>query len=158
ASSAAGPDDAEPIAPPRSMDTPAAKSATAPANASIAGNYLGVGSCASAACHGGPVSADPSQKWRSSYTVWATLDTHSRAYSVLFEKRSRQIVKLLDHLPNADQAKPYEDERCLACHSAGQNARSASSNVAADGVGCELCHGPAQNWIARHTERAWLDS
>ncbi len=111
-----------------------------------------------AACHGGSLSADPSQKWRSSYTVWATLDKHSRAYSVLFDKRSRQIVKLLDHLPNAEQAKPYEDQRCLACHSIGQDAHASTNNIVADGVGCELCHGPAQNWIKRHTERDWLDS
>ncbi len=76
----------------------------------------------------------------------------------MFDKRSRQIVKLLDHLPDADQAKPYEDERCLACHSVGRSTPSTTSNVAADGVGCELCHGPAQNWIKRHTERDWLDS
>ena len=156
-SSASGPSVAEPIAAPGPAGTPAATSATAVANASAAGNYLGVASCASAACHGGPISADPSQKWRSSYTVWATLDKHSRAYSVLFEHRSRQIVKLLDHLADADQAKPYEDQRCLACHSIGSTAHS-TSNVVADGVGCELCHGPAQNWVTLHTERAWLDS
>jgi Cytochrome c554 and c-prime len=157
ANSGSAPAGAEPIALPGSEATPSPNGAYATATASGAGRYLGVGSCASAACHGGPVSADRSQKWRSSYTVWAALDKHSRAYSVLFEKRSRQIVKLLDHLPDVEQAKPYEDERCLACHSAGQTGHS-TSNVAADGVGCELCHGPAQNWLTRHTERAWLDS
>jgi hypothetical protein len=156
-SAASGPSEAEPIAAPGPSGTPAAMRATAVANASAAGNYLGVSSCASAACHGGPISADPSQKWRSAYSVWATLDKHSRAYSVLFENRSRQIVKLLDHLADADQAKPYDDQRCLACHSVGSTAHS-TSNVVADGVGCELCHGPAQNWVTRHTERAWLDS
>jgi hypothetical protein len=151
ASLASGPAGPEPIAVP---STTSDASTTGPAEE----GYLGVGSCASAACHGGPLSADPSQKWRSAYTVWATLDKHSRAYSVLFDKRSRQIVKLLDHLPDAEQAKPYEDQRCLACHSIGQNPHSTTSNVVADGVGCELCHGPAQNWIKRHTERDWLDS
>jgi Cytochrome c554 and c-prime len=125
--------------------------------ASIARRYLGVSSCASAACHGGP-NSDPSAKWRSSYTVWATLDKHSRAFSVLFEPRSKRIVQLLDHLPSVDQAKPYQDGRCLACHSAGQSFQSTATSILADGVGCELCHGPAQNWLKRHTERAWLDS
>jgi hypothetical protein len=126
--------------------------------ASIARRFLGVSSCASVACHGGPISADPSAKWRSSYTVWATIDKHSRAFSVLFEPRSKRIVQLLDHLPSVDQARPYQEERCLACHSTGQSFQKTDTSILADGVGCELCHGPAQNWLKKHTERAWLDS
>jgi hypothetical protein len=146
----------ETISPPRPTTRTAERSPESAA--SIPRRYLGVSSCASAACHGGPISPDPGAKWRSSYTVWATLDKHSRAFSVLFEPRSKRIVQLLDHLPSVDQAKPYQDERCLACHSAGQSTESTATSVLADGVGCELCHGPAQNWLKRHTERAWLDS
>ncbi len=43
--------------------------------------YLGVGSCAAPACHGGPDSAENDKqrgKWNSAYTVWVEKDPPSR--------------------------------------------------------------------------------
>jgi len=116
----------------------------------------GVSTCASAACHGGPDSGRADEKWRSAYTVWATQDQHTRAYTVLFDERARRIVALLDHV-DAKQSRPWRDERCLACHATpGHTAESVDrSAVLADGVGCEACHGPAERWLGEHTKSTW---
>ena len=139
--------------------------------------YVGVGGCSAAACHGGPMTSDPGRLWNCSYTIWATqeplatpenrstktadhaqlIDKHNRAYAVLYEKRSKQIVQLLDHLPDADAAQPYKDARCVACHSVPRDPATVPISILADGVGCELCHGPAKNWLARHTEKQWIE-
>ncbi|HKD37129.1 MAG TPA: multiheme c-type cytochrome, partial [Pirellulales bacterium] len=130
-------------------------------------NYIGVSGCTAAACHGGPVSANPQLKWQSSYTVWASpepretttnrpseardsarlVDRHNRAYSLLFDERSKRIVQLLDGLPDLKSAAPHRDARCTACHSVPVGPKTAPAGLLADGVGCELCHGPAKNWL-----------
>jgi hypothetical protein len=139
--------------------------------------YVGVGGCSAAACHGGPMTSDPGRLWNCSYTIWATqepiatpehrstktadhaqlIDKHNRAYAVLYEKRSTQILRLLDHLPDAEAAQPYKDSRCVACHSVPRDPATVPISILADGVGCELCHGPAKNWLARHTEKQWIE-
>jgi hypothetical protein len=146
------------------------------AAAPAAANYIGVSGCTAAACHGGPVSPDPRLQWQSSYTVWASpeprgavatppgearesaglVDRHNRAYSVLFDERSKRIVQLLDGLPDAKSAIPHRDARCTACHSVPVDPKAAPAGLLADGVGCELCHGPAKNWIREHTQTDWL--
>ena len=100
-------------------------------------NYVGVGGCSAAACHGGPLTSNPARMWNCSYTIWATqeplelaenrsmksadrgrlIDKHNRAYAVLYDERAKRMVQLLDHLPDADAAQPYKDARCIACHS-----------------------------------------
>ena len=139
--------------------------------------YVGVGGCAAAACHGGPLTSDANRLWNCSYTIWATqeplataenhaikatdharlIDKHNRAYAVLYEKRSKRIAQLLDHLPDAEAAQPYKDARCVACHSVPADPATVPISILADGVGCELCHGPAKNWLARHTEKQWIE-
>ncbi len=142
----------------------------------LATNYIGVSGCTAAACHGDTVSPDERLKWKSSYTVWASpeprgaaanrpgdaresaglVDRHNRAYSVLFDARSKRIVQLLDGLPDVKSAAPHRDARCTACHSVPVDPKVALTALLADGVGCELCHGPAKNWIREHTQIHWL--
>jgi hypothetical protein len=135
---------------------------------------LGVGACASPACHGGADSADNIKrgKWSSSYTVWVERDKHAKAYAVLGSAESKKILRNLDRLgPDVDPM-PQRDERCLACHSsavrqafqpdiAGRS-QAGKPNVlrafVADGVGCESCHGPARGWLAEHTSRTWSEA
>jgi hypothetical protein len=120
--------------------------------------YLGVGSCASPACHGGPDSAENGVqrgKWNSAYTVWAEKDKHAKAYSVLYSPASKQILQNLDHLDPAAEPKPYRDERCLSCHAAVARTPQDGRSFSADGVGCEACHGAARGWLAEHTVRTW---
>jgi hypothetical protein len=116
----------------------------------------GVASCASMACHhfNGPKGSKGSE-----YTTWASCDPHARAYSALFEERSRLILKNLRRLEDPALAHPEHDRLCLSCHVypdpdlAGPPCHPGFS--AADGVGCEACHGPAQGWLAAHYRRDW---
>jgi hypothetical protein len=132
--------------------------------AAQANAYLGVGSCASPACHGGPDSAENNKrrgKWNSAYTVWVEHDAHAKAYSVLYSPESKKILRNLDHLDPTADPQPYRDVRCLSCH--GDHgytvpvAKTPEEGGAclADGVGCEACHGAAREWLAEHTVRTW---
>jgi hypothetical protein len=127
------------------------QSKTAPTLLAPSIAYLGVSSCASAACHGGP-NTSPS-KWQSSYTVWVTKDRHSKAYSVLWQPRSRDIVRLLAGADALQPPEPWNDARCLACHSL--HGGSADLGIVSDGVSCEACHGAASHWLVPHTTAAW---
>ena len=113
--------------------------------------YQGVSSCASVACHGGPISS-PS-KWQSSYTAWVTKDPHAKAYSVLWEHRSKDIVRLLNGVDHPQRPEPWNDARCLACHSLHRS--TADLSIISDGVSCEACHGAASNWLVPHTTAGW---
>jgi hypothetical protein len=115
--------------------------------------YRGVGSCVSRACHGSPTSSpmEPAPPaWQSSYTVWVTKDRHAKAYSVLCEQRSKDMVRLLDGVNNPQ---PWTDSRCLACHSL--HGATADRTIVADGVSCEACHGAASGWLVPHTTLSW---
>ncbi len=123
-------------------------------DAAASPHYIGSSSCAARACHGNP-SLSPGREWNSSYGVWAAKDPHAQAFSVLFTPESKRMATALGL---ADASKV---ERCLACHSlpvAGTRAGAAlngADSLLADGVGCEACHGPAENYLAAHTMRGW---
>ncbi len=161
---------------PTSIEAVARPTAAAVRGAASA-NYIGVSGCTAAACHGGPVSPDPRLQWQSSYTIWASpephappsngkpensplsggqlVDKHNRAYATLFDERSKRIVQLLEHLQDIKSAAPQRDAR--SCHTVPVDPKTAPVSILADGVGCELCHGPAKNWLREHTQNAWLD-
>lgn len=114
---------------------------------------VGPAACASPSCHGGPAARPDSAVARQDeYVVWRTRDRHARAGDVLDDDRSHRIAAALGlDRPAASSA------RCLVCHApavlSAPPERAAA--VRRDGVGCETCHGGAEGWIARHTERGW---
>jgi hypothetical protein len=116
--------------------------------------YQGVASCAAAACHNGN---GPRGSVGSEYTTWMAYDPHSRAHSVLSEPRSLLIVKNYRGLKTVQEARPGKDVLCVSCHvlpgfdNLGRHERFS----AADGVGCEACHGPAEKWLTRHYREEW---
>ena len=112
--------------------------------------WRGADSCAAAACHGGPQGAGKG----SEYTTWAASDPHARAYQVLFDARSRAIVKNLFDLPSLKDARPEKTALCLQCHVAPSEARM-PARFHMDGVSCESCHGPAGGWLTQHYRPAW---
>jgi hypothetical protein len=85
---------------------------------------LGVVTCASSLCHGSIASWNGSPVNQNEYVVWSRLDKHARAYNLLLN---------------------------LDCH-AHVPANAAPAHKVSDGIGCEGCHGPAERWIASHTE------
>src|SRR5262245_21136803 len=70
-----------------------------------------VASCASMACHHFNGSKGD---WRSEYSTWIGHDPHARAYEVLFDKRSKQMVKNLYGHKTLDDAHPERDKLCLS--------------------------------------------
>lgn len=114
--------------------------------------FLGAASCAAAGCHG----ANVPNHFGSEYGMWSSRDPHARAYAVLVQARSRDMVRRWrgrDEEPTAELA-------CLKCHgplSAQLNPHDGSSegDMAADGVSCEACHGAAENWLDAHYTADW---
>lgn len=105
----------------------------------------GVGSCAAAACHGGPERG----KKGSEYTTYADYDPHAKAFRVLYNAESKRMHEIMsDAFPEMRKYKSAStNPLCLKCHGAGPNV---DERYQADGVGCERCHGPAEKWRTTH--------
>ena len=115
----------------------AARGADAPAR------FLGANSCSSSSCHGGG-GANQNQ-----FLAWSLKDFHShRPVATLATARSKQIADAL----NIKDA--TADDRCTVCHAplnaVPENLHGDNFKVS-EGVSCESCHGPAENWIRSHT-------
>ncbi|HEY7426426.1 MAG TPA: multiheme c-type cytochrome [Gemmataceae bacterium] len=83
------------------------------------------------------------------YEKWKKEDKHAQVYQVLTEDRSQQMGKILDW-PNVKK-----DPRCLNCHAANNIPVERLSNDfdICDGVSCDICHGPASQWIVPHADK-----
>jgi len=109
--------------------------------------FLGANSCASSSCHGGGGAS------QNQFLVWSLKDFHSqRPPATLATARSKQIADAL----NIKDA--TSDARCTVCHAPLQqvpeNLRGENFKVS-EGVSCESCHGPAENWLRGHTRADW---
>ncbi|MCX6895713.1 MAG: multiheme c-type cytochrome [Verrucomicrobia bacterium] len=114
-------------------------------HAEDAPKFLGAQSCSTSGCHGG---ADDKSR---QYTVWSKYDVHhERPFATLTTARSERIAETLK-LGNPTQA-----ARCTVCHAPMQTVPADRLDKAvkiSDGVSCENCHGPAENWIRSHTRK-----
>ena len=111
-------------------------------------SHLGVATCASSACHGAATPAQGGTVLQNEYATWQTNDRHAKAYDLLFNDRSVEIARKLG-LEAAHTAKI-----CVDCHADNvPEARRGPEFQLTDGVGCESCHGGAQEWIRSHTVR-----
>ena len=108
--------------------------------------FLGAQSCSSSSCHGGGGSS------QNQYAVWSLRDFHSqRPFATLTTARSKQICDALG-IKN-----PAENSRCTVCHAPLQTvpAERRPGVKLSEGVSCESCHGPAENWLRGHTRPDW---
>ncbi len=118
----------------------------------------GVASCAAAACHNGN---GPRGRKGSEYSTWMAVDPHSRAYSVLYNDRSRRMAKKLWPDTHARSPHPEKERLCLSCHAfpdpeqRGEQEPRGSRFTVSDGVSCEACHGAAQKWLSTHYTYQW---
>src|ERR1051325_5997915 len=107
--------------------------------------FLGSQSCASSSCHGG--AGDISKQ----FTVWSQYDFHHhRPFATLETARSERLADVLKI------GKPTESARCTVCHAPFQTVppeRLGKDAKVNEGVSCESCHGPAENWLRSHTRR-----
>ena len=109
---------------------------------------VGVGSCASSLCHGAVETWKDSPVLQNEYITWSRADKHARAYSVLLNDRSREIVRRLGVTQPA-----HQNDLCLDCHAHNPPpAQRGPGFQVSDGVSCEACHGPASRWLSSHVE------
>jgi hypothetical protein len=115
----------------------------------------GSASCSARGCHGNDASGErPDHCGQNEFTLWSR-DRHADAYRTLFSERSATIVKLL-----GGNAKASDDPRCLTCHVTPQLAAMPADSPFVQrekqfGVGCESCHGSANDWLVAHTAPDW---
>lgn len=123
-----------------------AVSTAAPAGA---GSYMGVGSCSSSNCHGGVAPRAGSKVLQNEYSTWQKHDSHAKAWKSLLNEDSQRIAKHLGI------GAPEKDPLCLSCHATyiHDEARQGKVFQLEDGVGCESCHGAAENWLGPHAAR-----
>jgi len=127
-----------------SVVVPAATEAPLPHRA--AGTTVGTVKCSSSTCHGSVRPWDGGHVLQTEYTTWSRLDRHAKAYDVLLTPESVRIAK------NLGLPEPAEKSAlCLDCHAHNPAGPRGERFVISEGVGCEGCHGPAGDWIARHT-------
>ena len=109
--------------------------------------HLGVVNCASSLCHGSISEWKGSNVLQNEYVTWSRVDKHAlRAGQVLLNDRSKRIAANLGLKQPAHEAKI-----CVDCHGHNPPAeRRGERFKASDGIGCEACHGPSENWIKSH--------
>lgn len=108
--------------------------------------HLGVVSCASSVCHGSTIPQSGTRIPQNEYVTWSLHDRHRRAYETLLSDDSERLAR------NLGLTSAHEEEVCLNCHADNipQDLRGKRFRIE-DGVGCEACHGGAQNYIAEHS-------
>src|SRR5688500_96150 len=73
-------------APPPALDGSSNMAISRPATETS--RWVGMSTCMTASCHGGPVTEPTESAWRHSYTTWFNRDPHAAAYEVLWNDRS----------------------------------------------------------------------
>ena len=109
--------------------------------------HIGVVNCASSLCHGSITEWKGSNVLQNEYVTWSRVDKHHlRAYQVLFNERSQRIAKNLGLKEPAHEAKI-----CVDCHNHNPAQENRGERFKfSDGISCEACHGPAENWVKSH--------
>jgi len=111
----------------------------------IAEKHMGVATCASSQCHGSAIPRDGTGVLQNEYVTWTQSDPHSKAYEILSNEQSRRIAARLGI------GRAREADICLDCHADNVSADQRGEKFQlSDGVGCEACHGGAENWLSTH--------
>jgi len=110
------------------------------------GQHLGVASCAGSTCHGATTPTTDTNVQLNEYVTWVRRDKHARAYEVLLSDTSKRIAR------NLGIGEAHTAKICLDCHTDNPPASKRGPGFQiSEGVGCEGCHGGAQNWLSSHT-------
>lgn len=107
-------------------------------------NYVGVKKCKT--CHN-------SEKGGAQFLKWSE-SKHSKAFATLATPKALEIAKA------KGIADPQKSDECLKCHVTGHGkpaGRFAATFVAADGVGCESCHGAGADYMKMKTMQGIRD-
>jgi hypothetical protein len=104
--------------------------------------FTGSPSCSSTSCHGGGTG-------RNEAIIYERRDRHAVSYGILGKGTSLRIAEALGIVGD-----PGKAAQCNVCHAPMQGVpleRLSKEALADRGVGCESCHGPAENWLRFHT-------
>lgn len=108
--------------------------------------HLGVATCAGSSCHSASEPAAHVNVLQREFFIWRDHDAHSSAHADLSGERARRIAGRL----GIEQ--PAEEGTCLRCHSDFvPSEQRGEKHSLADGVGCEACHGGAEEWLGVHS-------
>jgi hypothetical protein len=110
------------------------------AGAAIAGDHQFVGATKCAVCHKTAAQGEQFPKWQAS--------AHAKAFETLASAESKEIGKKV----GVDD--PQTSDTCLRCHVTGHGAAAemlGPKYSAAEGVGCESCHGAGGDYIKKTT-------
>lgn len=112
--------------------------------------HLGVATCANSVCHGSAQPFKESHVEQNEFALWQQFDPHAtKAYQALSSAAGQAIAKKLG-LGDASGARI-----CLDCHMDNvPEAQRGERFQVSDGVGCEACHGGAEQWINSHADRS----
>jgi len=125
----------------------AIQAAEIPQNGSA--EHIGVAGCTASLCHGSLRPKDAYTVLQNEYQVWVDHDRHSGAWETLKSAESKRIARNLG-IGNAQKAKI-----CLDCHTDNvPKSKQGRQFQISDGVGCEACHGGAENWISSHVRKS----
>src|SRR5262249_3973685 len=123
-----------------------------------ADRILGADNCIR--CHREPTAVDKRPGGATEFirldesTVWQEHDLHTRAFEVLKGPLGQRMAGLLKY--DVTQSK-----ECLACHAVDLVPEKPLADKAAGdfytdfGVGCEACHGFANDWFRPHIVPSW---
>ncbi len=119
----------------------------------------GAQSCAVSSCHGGPRPgiAQPTARRGSEFQLWLENDPHARSWRTFCGDESVQMMRRLRII---DQDNVVLDragfDNCLACHNTAKRYdEPRTTGNLREGVGCEACHGPAEQWESSHVQYNW---
>jgi YVTN family beta-propeller protein len=107
-----------------------------PGSGGAGARFIGADRCGE--CHRGPAMGYQFSRWR--------LGPHARAYAALATPEAVDIAR-----KTGLTGDPQRDPACLSCHVTGATkttAGFAETFSAADGVGCESCHGAGSEYVA----------
>lgn len=118
----------------------AASAAAAEVRTAVTARFTGSPSCSSTSCHGGGTGHNES-------IIYERRDPHAVAHGILGKGTSMRISEALGI------SDPMHAAQCTVCHAPMQGVpadRLVKEAKADRAVGCEACHGPAENWLRFH--------
>lgn len=110
--------------------------------------HLGPASCGGGNCHGAAKPVAGSAVRQDEFFTWEGKDAHSNAYKLLLSDAGKRIAA------NLGMKAAHEEPACLTCHTDYVPANLRAQRwQAGDGVGCEGCHGGAEQWNKAHVAK-----
>ncbi len=130
---------------------PIVKSAEAQAPA----KFTGILSCSLSKCHGDPKGRAEYPKLNEAL-IWGQQGKHFKSFETLTNENLKSGKSPSKIAKNLNIAQPETSDRCLACHALNVSPDLRGQRFKlADGVQCEACHGPGQNWLEAHAKKGW---